>query len=224
MKTLTKIVNQRLAVIAGLIFALGLCSPLGVGCASNKPPKLSGFLGDYSGLKPLPDDPSMLYWERSGVNWKKYTKLMIDPVAVRLAPGAKKYDIPPQDLQKLAEMFRTEAVAAVRDAYPVVDQPGPDVMRIRAAITDANPSDALMNVVSAAAIFMPIDMGGASMETEFLDSMTGERLAAAVDKKSGSMANPIDMGAYTKWGHAKKAFQQWAKELRDNMDEIHGKK
>ncbi|HLA37237.1 MAG TPA: hypothetical protein VJZ02_02100, partial [Candidatus Brocadiales bacterium] len=63
MKTLTKIVNQRLAVIAGLIFALGLCSPLGVGCASNKPPKLSGFLGDYSGLKPLPDDPSMLYWE-----------------------------------------------------------------------------------------------------------------------------------------------------------------
>ena len=197
MKTLTKIVNQRLAVIAGLIFALGLCSPLGVGCASNKPPKLSGFLGDYSGLKPLPDDPSMLYWERSGVNWKKYTKLMIDPVAVRLAPGAKKYDIPPQDLQKLAEMFRTEAVAAVRDAYPVVDQPGPDVMRIRAAITDANPSDALMNIVSAAAIFMPIDMGGASMETEFLDSMTGERLAAAVDKKSGSMGNPIYMGAYT---------------------------
>ena len=54
--------------------------------------------------------------------------------------------------------------------------------------------------------------------------MAGERVAAAVDKKSGSMANPIDMGAYTKWGHAKKAFQQWAKELRDNMDEIHGKK
>lgn len=224
MKTSAKITSKRLAVTAGIILALGLCSLLDAGCASNKPPKLSGFLKDYSGLKPLPDDPSMLYWERRGVNWKKYTKLTIDPVAVHLAPGARKYEIPPQDLQKLAEMFRTEAVAAVRDAYPIVNQPGPDVLRIRAAITDANPSDALMNVVSAAAIFMPIDMGGASMETEFMDSMTGERLAAVVDKKTGSMGNPVDMGAYSKWGHAKKAFEQWAKELRDNLDDAHGKK
>lgn len=224
MNTLPIIANHRLAVTVGLIFTLGLCSPLGVGCASNKPTKPSGFLKDYSGMNPLPEDPSMLYGEKPNVNWKKYTRLMIDPVVVYRAPKAKEA-AKPEELQKLADYFRNEAITALKDAYPVVDKPAPDVMRIRAAITDLGSVNPWLNLAATAAIMMPVDTGGAAMEAEFMDSMTGERLAAVVDRKGGS---PLSlggfMGSYGQWDHAKGAFKEWIKLLRESLDEVHGRK
>lgn len=223
MKTLTRITNHRLVVTAGLIFALGLCSPLGVGCASNKPTKPSGFLKDYSGMNPVPEDPSMLYGEKPNVNWKKYTRLMIDPVVVYRAPKAKKA-AKPEELQKLADYFRNEAITTLKDAYPVVDKPAPDVMRIRAAITDLDSANPWLNLAATAAIMLPVDMGGAAMEAEFLDSVTNERLCAVVDRKEGSPLSLTEFtGAYTEWGHAKGAFKAWIKLLKESLDEVHGR-
>lgn len=224
MKTFTRSGNKRLAATVGLILALGLGSFLCIGCASNKPTRPSGFLRDYSGLEPLPEDQSMLYYEKANVNWKKYTKLMIDPVVVYQAPGEKKKPVKPDELKKLAEYFHDEAVGAVKDAYPVVGKPGPDVLRIRAAITDLDSANPWLNVVAAAAVLLPVDMGGAAMEAEFMDSVTGERLAAVVDRKGGS---PMDVagftGSYSEWSHAKGAFRAWAQQLRGALDEAHGR-
>lgn len=143
------------------------------GCASTQTP--SGFLGDYSALKPVPGASGVLYYEKP-------------------------------------------------TAYPVVYQPGVGVLRIRAAITDIIPANPLLNIVTTAAVFIPLDMGGAAMEAEFLDSVSNERLAAIVDRKQGSPLSPLDIiGGFTKWGHAKGAFDKWAKELREALDEAHGK-
>ncbi len=219
-----RIANRRLVIVAGLIFALGLCSLLFISCASNNPTRPSGFLRDYSGMYPLPDDPSMLYYERPNVNWKKYTRLMIDPVVIYQPQGAKKKPVKPEELKKLTEQFRNDAIEAVKDAYPVVDRPGPDVMRIRTAITDLVSANPWLNLAATAAVLVPVDMGGAAMEAEFIDSLTGERLAAVVDRKGGS---PLDLvgftGAYSEWGHARAAFKAWAQLLRQALDEAHGK-
>ena len=76
-------------------------------------------------------------------------------------------------------------IVEVQDTCPVVDKPGPDVLRVRAAITDIIPANPLINATAILAVGLPVDMGGAAMEAEFLDSMTNEPLGSVVDKRWG---------------------------------------
>jgi hypothetical protein len=79
-------------------------------------------------------------------------------------------------------------------------------------------------VATTAAVFIPLDMGGAAIEAEFFDLHTNEQLAALVDRKIAHPLSPGDMiQGLTKWGHAKRAFDAWARMLRDSLDEVHGK-
>ncbi|MBW2354930.1 MAG: DUF3313 domain-containing protein [Deltaproteobacteria bacterium] len=119
-------------------------------CAT--PPSHSGFLHDYSNLKPDPDDESLLWWEKENVDWKQYNRLMIDPVVIYLHPEAEHRQIDPDILKELTDYFRNSVIAEVQDAYPVVDKPGPDVLRIRAAITDIIPANPLINTATILAV------------------------------------------------------------------------
>ncbi len=146
---------------------------------------------------------------------------MIDPVAVCYLPEARQRGIQPDELKKLTDYFREALVEAVADAYPVVADPGPEVLRLRVAITDVAPSDVALNLIATALVYVPVDMGSASMEAELLDSLTGARLAAVVDSRTGSQLDIL--GGYTRWSHAKIAFDGWAAELRAALDEVHGR-
>jgi hypothetical protein len=108
------------------------------------------------------------------------------------------------------------------------------VLRIRPAITEITQSRPLLNTITA---LMPIGIGitfikkgitgthsfvgTASLEAEFLDSQTNERLAAFIDTK-GAEKYKLVKGFY-KWGHAKEAFKYWAGRLRKWLDKQHGK-
>lgn len=185
------------------------------GCSSVKTPK-SGFLKDYSEFRVDPRDKSLLWYEKEGVDWKRFKKLMIDPVVVYLHPDARNRPVPAQELEKLTAYFRETVVKEVQDEYPVVEAPGRDVLRIRTAITDVIPVNPAMNILSVAAIGVPLDMGGAAIEAEFLDSQTAERLGAIVDLKLGT---PLDVRGFTSLGHARTAFQKWARELKQALAE-----
>ncbi len=187
-----------------------------LGC-SAKPPPASGFLGPDIALTPDPLDASRLYFEKPGVDWERYTKLMIDPVVVYLHPDSKNQEIQVDELKKLTDLLHDTVVKKVSPSFPVVDEPGPDVLRIRSAITDVVPANPVVNMASIASFGVPVDMGEASLEAEFLDSLSNERLAALVDRK---VATPVDLKFYkgfTKWGHAEEAFEKWAQELLDEL-------
>jgi len=183
------------------------------GCATAPPG--SGFLKDYSQLQTDPDDESLKWWEKKDVDWKRYKKLMIDPVVIYYNPEAKNRQIEPDVLKELTDYFRKAVIEEVQDAYPVVEKPGPDVLRIRAAITDLIPANPFVNIITTAGAGIPMDMGGACMEAMFLDSMTHELLGAVVDSKKGT---PVDIRGFTTWGHAKGAFKDWANLLKESLD------
>ena len=66
-------------------------------------------------------------------------------------------------------------------------------------------------IVRAANLSMQYQSGFA-LEAVNFELQTGERLAAMADRKSG---NPIQlMDAFTRLGHAEKAFEQWARDLK----------
>ncbi|MFH1241761.1 MAG: DUF3313 domain-containing protein [Pseudomonadota bacterium] len=203
-----------------LVMALGLL--LLTACATTTPPQ-SGFLRDYSKLKPDPEDESLLWYEEPNVDWKRYKKLMIDQVVVFYHPEAKNRQIEPDVLKELTDYFRNVVIEKVQDAYPVVDKPGPDVLRIRAAITDLVPANPFVNVVTTAGVGVPVDMGGAAMEAEFLDSITNEPLGAVVDMKKGTPVDINMLKGFTTWGYAKGAFREWAELLRESLGYVEKK-
>ena len=53
------------------------------GCTSPAPTKalnFSGFLGNYSGLRPAPDGSGAWNYRKPNVDFKPYTKIMLDPL------------------------------------------------------------------------------------------------------------------------------------------------
>ena len=59
--------------------------------------------------------------------------------------------------------------------------------------------------------------GEAASEMEILDSVTKERLAAAVDRRQGGKA--VFEG---KWEDTKEAFDHWAQNFRKRLDKMRG--
>lgn len=56
-------------------------------------------------------------------------------------------------------------------------------------------------------------MGTAAIEAELLDSVTGEVLMAAVDRRGGGRSFEglgVEEGAQNPWSHVEKAFQYWS--------------
>ncbi len=185
-------------------------------CAATKPPSNSGFLEDYSRLRVDQNgDRSMQWSEKKDFNWNQYRKIMLDPVVLYYHTEAKNKEIDSEKVKKLTDYFRKAVEKKLADEYPIVTTPGPDVLRIRTAITEIIPANPAINYPAMAVVFFPIDMGGAVIEVEFLDSETNEVMATMVDKKMGS---PFKPRAFSRMGYTRAAFDGWAKELRIALD------
>ena len=183
------------------------------GCAAGKMDDFeeSGFLVDYSQLTPGGEDRAALTYVDPDVDFKKYDSLMFDRVSVWLSPEAENRDVDPAVFKKMSDYFRNALIEAVEDGYTVVDQPGPNVIRVRAAITDVEPSDPVAKAVSVD----NIGTGGAEAEIELLDSISSERLAAAVDRRRGG--KPASRAV---WEDTKDVFDYWARRFRERLDEV----
>ena len=65
-----------------------------------------------------------------------------------------------------------------------------------------------------------LGLGGASAEGEIVDSVTGEQIVAVVRWGTGSR---VFQAGLTKMGDAKIAINKWTKNLRDLLDQAHGR-
>ncbi|MEN8132886.1 MAG: DUF3313 domain-containing protein [Pseudomonadota bacterium] len=209
-----------MAINGKVFFRLGgTCLLLAVlaGCyKATVPNKPAGFLDNYESLRPVDNDIGTLYFENNAAAWNSYHSIIMDPIGLHYIPEARERDLDQDKMRKLGEYFRNAMIEAVEDKYTIVDESGHGVMHLRAAITDAKPTNVAANIVSKTLIYVPVDMGEAAIEGELLDSVTGERLAAIVDRKVGSLFSP-SLG-YMTWGHVKDAFRSWAHQLRDVLD------
>ncbi len=121
---------------------------------------------------------------------------------------------------------------ALKEKHPVVSEPGPDVARIKFAITDLKQSRPAISAVTSvvpAAIGISIiekavtgEWAGGGMtkgEVLVLDSMTNEVIAAGYGSYGATMTE-----RYTKWGQVEDAFKHWAADLSKSWDNLVGKK
>ena len=195
----------------------------------EKPIKYSGFLDPYPDLQK--GKRFDLVWFKEGADFSKYNKLMVEPVVFFLSDQAKYKGIHADELKKISDSFSKAFSDALNEAYPLVDKPGPDVLHVRAALTEIVPNKPAVSAACAiipggslAFVVLPEkynNIGSATIEVEFLDSESGERIAAGIDRRAGKMTEVVS--GMSTWGHVEKAFKEWAANLKLFLDEKHGK-
>ena len=214
-----------------ILMILAMAGLVGVffGCASSQPKEssmateYSGFLKTYPAFEKGQGDIDKRYLKK-GVDFGKYDKVMMDEVVFYFKHDAEYHGIKPSEIQELSEDFHKTFVKELGDRMTA--DPGPDVMRMRLAVTDletSNPVTGTLTTVVPVGLAVSFvkkgvtggytGVGSASMEVEFLDSTTNERIAAGIDKAPGGK---LDVG---KLSPAKAAFEYWAKRLKAFMDE-----
>ena len=126
--------------------AMALLLLTAAGCTQEKKPTVkkisanaenAGFLKSYANLKPIPamEGEARGYANADAQkNLHKYIACVIDPVEIYLASNADDAKFNETARAASTEYFRSALVKAVSDAYPVVDKPGPLVLRLRAAL------------------------------------------------------------------------------------------
>ncbi|MDD5677948.1 MAG: DUF3313 domain-containing protein [Kiritimatiellae bacterium] len=244
--------NKLLMIsLASVIPFLGACNSMKLMSTY----KDAGFLGDYSNLRPDPDHCDAAIWIKPGFSLKNYDKILLDNIIVWYRDKSDYKGVDASRLKILTDYFHAAITHALGADYPVVTEPGPGVLRIRVAITEMVPTKPSMSVVVLVLPYATIAdlaasmttqggfgsspyVGDAAIESEFLDSVTSERVVAYVDRRIGkkydydfhrgpvkfvSQAAVSYVEAYTFWSYTKEAFDYWARELRTRLDKAHGK-
>lgn len=207
--------NGSAGFFGAFLSSLGLVFWI-AGCAAPQVPS-SGFLSDYGRLKADPTEEGISWWERPGVQWKKYKKVMLDPVVVKIDPAKAEREMTKEEMETLAKKLRQAVVEVMRKRYPVVKDPGPEVLHIRAALTHIKPVSPAANIISTALLGWPIDVGEAAVETQFIDSSSGTVLGELVASRKGSMMDVSKV--WTRWSQVEAGFKNWAEMLRAALEE-----
>jgi hypothetical protein len=216
---------------AGLLLGLTACDTTRQQTKGTIEP--SGFLDDYSEMQPGVKDRANRFYLKPDVNWMRYTKIWIQPIEVWKSadPGSPMNKISHEDQQRLVNLFDTALVTALSTRYVMTDRPGPDVLIIHAAITDAKPSKPVAGFITS--VYLPlklvsfgkqsiagtgIGVGSVTIEAEFLDGRTRARLAAVVDSRSGTSALRSKFDGT--WGDVQNSFEWWANRLNTRLQEL----
>jgi len=191
----------------------------------------SGFLGDYSDLREGREDEPQLTFIRPDVNWADYDAIHID--SVTLWRDKRTDDVPQEEQQILTDYFYNSLHEHLSKDYKIVDQPGPNVLRLRAAITEAKGSKVVMDTITSitpqlrlltSVVGMSagtsVLVGKAGVEGAITDSMSGRRLMAGLDERQGTKAM---RGGIKKWSDVKLAFDFWAERLTKRLATLSGR-
>jgi len=183
-------------------------------------------------LEPGPPGGAKMRWLKPGVDFSKYNRLILDRLVFFFAPNSEYKGMDAQELKKLSDAFRRQMLDSLKKKYPIVTAPGPDVLRIRFAITDLKQSrPVLSDITSDGPIGFGKDdsqnrsanswsgSGATCAEVMVFDSMTNDVIAAAKDERTIGLKEK-----FTKWGSVEDAFQFWAGRLTVVLDQAHGLK
>ena len=214
------------------------------GCAATQEAKSvekSGFLGDYSLLKEGErstisegaEDQALLRYKNPAADWRKYRKVWLDPVTVWMSQkDSQLKDVSVEDRQRLAALLWSKLDEQLRKDYVMTYQAGPDVMRIQAAITEADPSNAVLDSVTSVipqtrllsgmvslGRGVSLFTGSASIEVKMTDSATGTILAEGVDRRGGTKSLS---GVTNSWNDVEEAYRFWAERIRYRLCQHRG--
>jgi hypothetical protein len=198
---------------------------LALGCATTKQArntKASPFLGDAASLlKPGNEGQALLVYIKPDVQWQKYQKVVIEPVTYWV--GKDEDDsLKEPERKALTDYCYAQLKKQFSKSYTVVDTPGPDTLTYSGALINAEKSWPVMTTVASVipqAVALstlknvttgkPAGVGAVHGEVKVTDSLTGDQLLVASDKRVGGMGW---QGKTNKWEAVESSARYWAQQ------------
>jgi len=225
--------NPRM--LASVFLMLGVM--LVGGCASSAPnpePEV-----EWDGLVRQPDSRLSALFLRPGAreDMNAFRSVKLDPVTVSFASdfetgrrsGTVSRRLNAGDMatiqERLADLFREtfrEELAA--GGYELVDEAGPETLRVTAAIIDLYIAAPAAAQGAGRVRTYTANTGRMTLVVELRDSVSGEILARAVDARAGrgtgfwTITNRV-----TNTADARRAIRVWATTLREGLDELYAR-
>lgn len=213
---------------AGVALALAL-SVAGAAIAAATP-DLNEVMS-YDGLKKTEIKGIELAYVRPGATLAGYHSVELAPVFVafsknwnptatgtpwKLSPNQRK------TIQtRIAKMVQDAFVKQLqqRDGFPVVSQPGPDVLLVKLNIINVYITNPAVMTAGPSATFSSAAPGAATLYAEFFDSETGQILGRVLDTQVAQNNGGMWMSnSVTNYAAGQQVADQWAKILRDRLD------
>lgn len=173
-----------------------------------------------------------LAYVRPGVNLAQYDKVMLDPVQVTFDKDWKpeRNGMHTSVSQADRERIKSDLAAltaktfketlGTSNGYPVVDTPGPDVMRITAALADVYITAPDLQSPGRTSTYV-MNAGRMTLVAELRDSESGALFARVIDAREArssvglQFTNSVENSA-----EARNAVRQWATILRKRLDAV----
>jgi hypothetical protein len=217
-------------VVGGLSGCKTYEAALGTGenVTATDPTRLtqSGFLTNYTKLKPVDAMQGIGCWRDTRFDPKKYKKIQIVPIVVSLVAPKDSKDgkvpiVDPADLKQLTDYFYQTLRDAFKPQMPIVAQAGAGVLVLRIALTNLVPTSVPGSVAGTLIPYAFIAeassgkvtgrpagstpyLGETGMEMQFRDGASGAVLAECRDTEIGrKYAAELNAGAA-------QAAQTWA--------------
>src|ERR1019366_1255495 len=158
--------------VRAMICAVGAAIALG-GCAHQAVTR-SGFLNSYDHLVPESPQSKNLVMRPAPGLLAGYDAVFVEPVEVRVS--TQENDAAMGEVAVLAtEALRKELGAD----WTIADSPGgARTLRVHTALTAVKTSNPALNIVLFILLPVPLDNGGLSAESEFVDASSGQLVGA----------------------------------------------
>jgi len=192
--------------------ALAACAARGQGPDTAD---LSGFLDDYSRLRPGGPDEASLVYRDPDADWDAYDAVLFEPVTIWRSGKGSLDDVPEEDLKRLAAVFHQSVRARLERIFRLVDRPSPGTLRVRLGLTHARQADPVLDVftfavpptlvVSDDQFLAPATealVSTVAVEGEVTDAVTNAVLAEGVDRRRTHTLRS--------WGDVRAAADRWA--------------
>jgi len=172
------------------------------------------------------------------VDFTRFTAILVAPLGVDNVeivqpagslpgPGLIKWALTDADKQRLQRDFQAAMAQqlGVNGGYPLVDEPGSNVLRIAAMLTRIAPNASKDDFRSRPAGRNKVFSEGAGkldVTVVFSDSESGEVLALAKDTRSGSTIWGVN-NSVTNSAEVRRMFNAWAMQIRAQLDRVHNR-
>ncbi|WP_348529222.1 DUF3313 domain-containing protein [Rhizobium sp. L58/93] len=160
-----------------LLFAISLAALSSIisGCTTADPTPYTG-LASRSQLRTNTEDKSgrVPYRFSTTVDWRQYTKIIIDPVTIYRGEDNQFVKLTNADKSVLADYMQNVFTARLKTRFAVVKSPGPQTVRLHLTLTGAKDTTPILGPLSH------LDVGGVVVNT-----------AQAVRGREGTMAGSV---------------------------------
>lgn len=223
---------RKILITASAIAFLGACAGTPEVQTGANAETINGNLNKVDNSK-----ADLAYLDPSA-DFGKYSKLLLRPLGVDnieiVQPNRsnsigrnKDWELTDKDKQSLQDAYMDAMTKYLSDKgdYPIVTEPGDDVLEIGAKITAIAPNaakdDSQSRAMGRSRVYTE-GAGAIAVVVAYADSQTGEVLGLAKDSRSSS-SNWGANNSVSNMSDVRQMFNSWAIQIRKGLDTAHGR-